>query len=474
VEPHVDRTRASGATSLARRYRRASLWLDLIDDPLEPREPLPGSLDVDIAVVGAGFTGLWSAYYLKRADPSLRIAVVEREIAGYGASGRNGGCVSPFFPASFEMMAATHGREGALAMQRAMFGTVDEVGAVCLAEGIAADFRRAGYLSVATGPAQVARAREDAAYYRDWGLRDDEMRWLKPAEVRERLEIGDCRGATLTTACAALDPARLVRGLALAVEGLGVPIYERTPVRGIAGTHLTTDAGDVRAEVVLRATEAFTAGLPEAHRQVIPLYTYMAATEPLPARVWRELGWEGREMLSDFHHLYTFAMRSPDDRIVLSGHGSPYHYGSGIGERFDAAPSVQAMIDARLRRTFPAAREARVTHRWGGALGVPRDWYPSVGYDRSRGRAWAGGYVGDGVAASNLAGRTLADLITGRQSELTGLPWVGHRSRDWEPEPLRWLGVRGMVALLDRADGAEDRTGRASRAAAVAHSWLRV
>jgi len=454
------------------RYRRASLWLDLIDEPLTPRPPLPGPADVDVAIVGAGYTGLWTAFYLKKADPSLRVAVVEKEIAGYGASGRNGGCVSPFFPAPLDTLAKTHGRDGALAMQRAMFATVDEVGAVCAAEGIDARFRKAGYLSLATGPAQVARARADADHYRGWGLRDDEIRWLEPGEVRDRLAVEGCLGGMLATACASLDPARLARGLARVVDGLGVPIYERTPVLRLETGRLVTAAGDVRAEVVVRATEGYTAGLPGARREIVPLYTYMAATERLPDHVWRELGWDGREMLSDFHHLYTYAMRSPDDRIVLSGHGAPYYYGSGVDERFDAAPRVQATIDARLRLTFPAARDARITHRWGGALGVPRDWFPSVGYDKASGRAWAGGYVGDGVAAANLAGRTLADLITGRETPLTRLPWVGHRSRRWEPEPLRYLAVRGITVLLGGMDRREDRTGRPARMAGLLDRFL--
>jgi glycine/D-amino acid oxidase-like deaminating enzyme len=450
------------------------VWLDGLDESLAPRPGLPGSVDADVAIVGAGYTGLWTAYYLAKADPSLRIAVLDKDIAGFGASSRNGGCVSPFFPAPLEKLAETRGRDGALATQRAMFATVDEIGAVCAAEGIDARFRKGGYLSLATGPAQVARARAEAGYYRDWGLGDDEMRWLDAGEVRARLAVDGCLGGTLASACASLDPARLVRGLARVVEGLGVTVYEQTPVARIDGGRLVTAAGDVRAEVVVRATEAYTARLPGLRREILPLYVSMAATEPLPAEVWRELGWEGREMLSDFHHLYTFAMRSADDRIVLSGHGSPYHFASGVDERFERSSKVQAGIDARLRRTFPAAREACITHRWGGALGVPRDWFPSVGYDEARRAAWAGGYVGDGVAAANLAGRTLADLIADKQTALTELPWVQHRSPRWEPEPLRWAGVGGMIGLLARADRSEDRTGRPAKLAGLLHRFLPV
>ncbi len=466
----VPRMRADGDGEA--RYRRRSMWLDVIEEPLVPRAGLPGSRDVDVAIVGAGFTGLWTAYYLAKADPSLRIAVLEKEIAGFGASGRNGGWVSPAFPAPLETIAKTHGREGAVAMQRAMFDTVDEIGRACSAEGIEARFHKGGVLSLATAPEQVERVKEEPAYYQKWGVGPDEVMWLDAPQVAERLRVEGCLGASYLIHCACLDPARVVRGLAATVERLGVTIYEQTPVLRIADRSVETAAGTVRAGVVVRATEGFTPELPGARRDVIPTYSLMIATEPLPASFWDEVGWAGRETFTDGRHLYIYTMRTDDDRIALGGRGAPYHFHSKVRDEYERVPRVHDMLEATLKRLFPAARDAKVTHRWGGSLGVPRDWYPSVGHDKARGYAWAGGYVGDGVAASNLAGRTLADLFTGQKTALTALPWVNHRSPKWEPEPLRWIGVRTSLAVFASADRKEQQTGRPAKRADLMHRIL--
>jgi glycine/D-amino acid oxidase-like deaminating enzyme len=452
-----DRAQRAGRDA---RYRRRSMWLDLIDDPLEPRAALPGPLDVDVAIVGGGFTGLWTAYYLAKADPSLRIAVLEKDIVGFGASGRNGGWVSPFFPASLETIEKHHGREQAVAMQRAMFDTVDEIGAVCAAEGIDARYHKGGVLNLATGTEQVERVREEPAYYHSWGVGKDEIMWLDGEAVRKRIKVAGCLGAMYLEHCACLDPARVVRGLAHVVEKLGVVIYEQTAVLSIEKGKAVTAAGDARAEVVVRGTEGFTPELPGARRDVIPTYSLMLATEPLPASFWSEVGWNNYETFTDGRHLYIYAMRTEDDRIALGGRGAPYHFNSKVRDEYEQVPAVHATLETVLKNLFPAARDARITHTWGGSLGIPRDWFPSVGYDKVRGYAWGGGYVGDGVAASHMAGRTLGDLITGRESAMTSLPWVNHRSPKWEPEPLRWIGVRTSLAVLASADKKEKKTGK--------------
>ena len=330
----------------------------------------------------------------------------------------------------------------AVAMQRAVFDTVDEVGQVAAAEGIEARYHRGGVLTLATAPEQLARVREEPEHYHRWGVGDDEIMWLDAAAVRERIAVAGCLGASYLTRCACLDPARLARGLARVVERLGVTIYERTPVLGIEDGRVVTAAGDVRAGVVVRATEGFTPDLPGARRELIPVYSLAIATEPLPAGFWDEVGWSGYETFTDGRHLYVCAMRTDDDRIVIGGRGAPYHFGSQVRDAYEQVPRVHAAQEAALKQLFPAARDAKVTHRWGGALGVPRDWFPSVGYDRARGYAWAGGYVGDGVAAANLAGRTLADLITGRDSR-ADRPAVGR-------PPVAPLGARA-AALARRA-----------------------
>ena len=424
-------------------YDRLSFWHESADEDWTPRPHLPGDLDVDVAVVGAGYTGLWTAYYLAEADPSLSIAVLESEVAGFGASGRNGGWCSALFPAELPALAALASRESALAQHAAMRATVDEVGRVAAAEGIDAHLAKGGTVRVARGPAQL----------------------LDAASAGEIVRADGVTGATYTPDCAAIHPARLVRGLARAVERRGAVIHERTSATSIAPREVRTDRGTVRAATVVRATEGFTPRLPGHRRTSIPVYSLVIATEPLPASTWDEIGLARRETFSDFRHLIVYGQRTADDRIAFGGRGAPYHAGSRIDPAFDRDESVFARILAGLVDLFPVLRGVRVTHSWGGPLGVPRDWCASVGLDPSTGLAWAGGYVGDGVGTTNLAGRTLRDLVLDRDTELTALPWVGHRSRHWEPEPLRWLGVNAGLRLMTLADAEERVTGRPSRLA---------
>lgn len=446
-------------------YRARSLWLDGVPGELTPRPSLPGALDVDVAVVGAGYTGLWTAYYLRKADPQLRVAVLEREIAGFGASGRNGGWCHATFPGSRERAARTHGRDAVAAQQRALFATVAEIARVVEEEGIDAGFHVGGMMDLATSPVQLLRAREEIEYQRGWGFGEDDFRLLGAAETRERVRVAGCLGAVYSPHAAAVDPARLARGLAEAVEKLGVPIYERTPVTAIAPHEAQTPFGTVRAEVVVRATEAFTPELPGFKRHVVPIYSLMIGTEPLPDAFWDEVGWAGHEVWGDFRHLIFYAMHTDDGRIAIGGRGAPYHYGSKLSEAFEVVPRVQDHLRDLLGELFPQIGDAQVTHRWGGAIAASRDWCSSVGHDRATGLAWAGAYVGDGVATTNLAGRTLSDLIRGETTELTSLPWVGHRSKLWEPEPLRWIGVNAALTAMASADEREARTGRPSKRA---------
>jgi glycine/D-amino acid oxidase-like deaminating enzyme len=445
-------------------YRSRSLWLDgLADDPLVPRAALPGPTDADVAIVGAGYTGLWTAYYLRRADPRLRVVVLEREIAGFGASGRNGGWCSAFVAMDREGVARRAGRGAAIALQRAMFDTVDEVGRVAAREGIDCRWVKGGALEVVTTPVQLARLEAGVQRARRWGMGPDDLRLLGRAEAERRVRVAGLLDAAFTPHCAAVDPARLARGLAEVVERLGVPVYESTRVTRIRPGRADTTRGTVRAEVVVRATEGYSPTLPGAGRAVLPLYSLMLATEPLPDAVWDEIGWSGGETMAAGGHQFTYAQRTRDGRIALGGRGAPYHYGSRVRPGYDRDERVHTRLAAALGQLLPPAARAGITHRWGGPLGIPRDWMASVGLDRATGLAWAGGYVGDGVAAANLAGRTLADLIGGRDSDLTRLPWVQHRSRLWEPEPLRWLGVNAARLLAASADASEERGGRPAR-----------
>jgi glycine/D-amino acid oxidase-like deaminating enzyme len=446
-------------------YRSLSLWHDTVDDDLKPRDPLPGDRDADVAIVGAGYTGLWTAYYLSRLDPSLRIVVLEREIAGFGASGRNVGWCSALFPASADWLAKHHGSESAAAMTRAMLATVDEVGAVTAEEGIDCHFTKGGFVELARNRAQLTRVEAEVEAARGRGFGEEYLALLSAGEVAARVRATRVLGGAYTPHCAAIHPSRLARGLARAVEARGVAVCEQTTVRAIRPRTVATDRGQVRAEVVVRATEGYTAELPGHRRSVVPVYSLMIATEPLPDAVLEEIGLAERETFNDARHMVIYGQRTADGRIAFGGRGAPYHFASKIVPGQDREPAVFAALRRTLVDIFPVLREATITHQWGGPLGITRDWCASVGLDHRTGLAWAGGYVGDGVGTANLAGRTLADLVLGRDTQVVHLPWVGHRSRRWEPEPLRWLGVMGSLKVMGGADAEEARTGRPSRRA---------
>jgi len=431
------------------------------------RPPLPGDRSYDVAVVGAGFTGLWTAYYLAGASDA-RIAVVEAEYAGFGASGRNGGWCSALFPKSLDGLARLPGssRAAALAQHDAMRSTVDEVGRVAAAEGIDCGFARGGTIGLARSVAQLRRAREEYDAALAWGRTD--LQLLDAGEAAGVLEASGTLGATYTPDCAALHPARLARGLAEACERRGVTIYDSTRVGAIEPGRVVTDRGIVRAEVVIGATEGYTSSLAGRRRAVVPVYSLVIATEPLPPSVWERIGLRLRETFTDHRHLIIYGQRTADDRLVFGGRGAPYHFGSRVRPAYDRNERVFRRLRETLVEMFPVLADVTITHSWGGALGIPRDWCASVRFDRRTGLGSAGGYVGDGVSTTNLAGRTLRDLVLDHDSDLVGLPWVGHRSPNWEPEPLRWLGINTGLRAMALADAEERITRRPSRIARLA------
>ena len=391
----------------------------------------------------------------------------EAESAGFGASGRNGCWCSALFPASLTSLESLSDRASALAHHRAMRASVDEVGRVLAEESIDAHFTRGGTISLIRGPAQLARARAEVAAARSWGCAEDELQFLDAGAAVEMLAGSSVHGATYTPDCAAIHPLRLVRGLADTVERLGVRLFEHTPVLAIGPGRLSTPSGVVRADTVVRATEGYTADLPGERRRLVPIYSLVIATEPLGPDLWARIGLRRRETFTDFRHLLVYGQRTADDRIVFGGRGAPYHFGSGIRTAYDRDERVFRRLREALVELLPMLADTTVTHAWGGCLGVPRDWCASVGLDRGTGVAWAGGYVGDGVSTTNLAGRTLRDLVLGRDSDLVRLPWVDHRSPRWEPEPLRWIGVNAGLRAMAAADVEERLTGRPSRIAGL-------
>jgi glycine/D-amino acid oxidase-like deaminating enzyme len=436
--------------------------------PPPRRAPLPGDLDVDVAIVGGGYTGLWTAYYLRLADPGLRVAVLEAEHAGFGASGRNGGWLSGTATGSRERYARLRGRDAVVRLERAAIDTLAEVERVCAEEGIEADLVRGGTLHVAQNAAQLVRLRADVDAEREWGLDEDDLRLLEPDELRERIRIAGALGASFTPHCARVHPARLVRGLADTVERRGATIYEKTRALRIGEREVETATGRVRAGWIVRATEGYTARLPGLERSLLPLGSSMIVTEPLPGDMWAEIGWHACETLLDGAHVYSYSQRTADGRIAIGGRGVPYRYGSGVDRNAECPPQTADQLRRTLGALFPATARVAIDFRWAGVLGLARDWCASVGADPSSGLAWAGGYVGNGVSTANLTARTLVDLMLGRESDLVTLPWVGHTSRRFEPEPLRYLGARSLYLAYRAADRREARGAGPSRMADIA------
>jgi glycine/D-amino acid oxidase-like deaminating enzyme len=441
-------------------YRSISFWHDTMPDEMTPRPSLDTEEVVDVAIVGAGYTGLWTAYYLKKLEPALRVAVVEAEIAGFGASGRNGGWVIGTLAGMDSRIASKGQREGCIALQRALFDSVDEIGRVCEQESIDCHFAKGGNITVATAEAHRELLLKEASHWHDLGFGEEDVRWLEPDACAGHVSTSSNFGGLFLAHCAAIHPARLVRGLAQAVEARGVTLYERSPALALEPGCVVTKDGRLRARTVVRATEAYTKSLRGHARTLLPLHSMMIATEPMPESTWKQIGLHRRETFADPRRTVIYGQRTADDRLAFGARGR-YFFGSGIRDRFSPSDATFRRVHEVLVSLFPIVSQHSITHRWGGPLGVPRDWRPSVGIDREAGLAWGGGYVGEGVAASNLAGRTLAELIVERETERTRLPLVGWPSRSWEPEPLRWLAAAGVLHVGESLDAAERRGRRA-------------
>ena len=460
---HTAQTLADASTT--------ALWLDRLHPPITMRPDLgdqPEAATADVAIVGGGFSGLWTAYYLILADPSLRITVIERRHCGFGASGRNGGWAVGELAGSLDWYARRSTRSEAVRLARAVFEAVDEIGRVSDAEGIDCHYAKGGTVRVARNKPQAIRQRSEIQHHRRWGFSEDEIRLMTADETGECIGASRIHSGIFFAPSAAIDPARLVRGLADVVERAGVRIVEETAVTAVEPGRVDTDLGPVRATVVVQATEAYTRDLEGKRRNLLPVYSLMVATEPLAPDVLDAIGLGERPTFADDRFMVIYGQRTADDRVAFGGRGVPYLFGSRIAREAELHAPSHRLIAETLVDLLPALEGVGITHRWGGVLGIPRNWIPGLRFDPSTGLGALGGYVGEGVAASNLAGRTMADLIVGHDTDRTSLPWIGVSARRWEPEPLRWLGVRSSRMLLSRADEREDKTGREAKLA----RWL--
>lgn len=449
--------------------RQISFWYDQLAPAPPSRESLSRDIEADVCIVGGGFTGLWTAYELLAAEPSLEVVVLEAERVGFGASGRNGGWVEGKLAGSRQHWAERGGPPAVIAMERAVQGAVDVIGKVVAAEGIDCGFHKAGTLTVAQSSLQLEKVRAEVEEDHSWGLTEGDSVLLDGVAARERVAVAGVVGARFSPHCARVQPARLAVGLAAAAERRGATIYEGSPVVRIAPRTARTRQASVRAAHVVRATEAYTARLAGQRRVMLPISSSMITTEVIDDASWAEIGWENAETVLDGARRFVYIQRTADGRIAIGGRGIPYRYGSKTSAEEPPPPETVAALADRLRQLFPPLHSVPVAAAWQGVLGASRQWAPAVGLERATGLAWAGGYVGEGVAAAQLAGATLADLILRRDSPLTRLAWVGPPGRPWPPEPFRYAGVRGVNAMMAVADRREWRTDETSLVGKLAH-----
>ncbi|WP_204030047.1 NAD(P)/FAD-dependent oxidoreductase [Sinosporangium siamense] len=425
------------------------------------RPPLEGDTDADIVIVGAGYTGLWTAYYLRKLDPTRNVLVVEAGHAGWGASGRNGGWCSAELPVGIGTLASKYGRSQALAMRQAGREAVNEIGRVIAEEDIECGWRKDGTIWLARNEPQRARLMAKLAEEREYDIGEGPTP-VDPAD----LAVPGLLAAAHTPHCAALHPAKLAVGLAGAAVRHGVRIVEETRALEVRPGMVLTDRGQITARVVVQATEAYSGLLPGQIRRVLPLTSRVIATEPIPDALWRHIGWPGRATMSDQSLMFPYLQRTSDNRLVIGGRSIGYRYGAVPRTNHRDDERAWEVLEREIPTMFPALADIPISHRWSGVLGVHRDWQPRVTYDLATGLASAGGYVGDGVALSNLAGRTLAALITGTDSPANRLCWVGPPGRRWEPEPLPYLAIQAITALTALVDTRESRTGGSTGLAA--------
>lgn len=443
-------------------YGSAIYWLET--SHRDPSPSLVGRAEVDVAIIGGGFTGLWTAYHLSEADPGLRLAVVESETIGFGASGRNGGFAMTLLDMSLALLRRNHGDEAARAAHMAVAESVEEIGATITREGIDCEWAHGGLMVVATNPGQLDRIRGDREAAAALGL--EGFSWLEGEDARARVHSPTYLGALREEHCAVLHPAKLARGLVSCLEDRGVSVFEQSAVTGVEEARgdrlrVLTTAGVLDASQVVVATNAWATHQPTiAHgisSRVVPLYTYIVLTEPLSEEQWDEIGWADRCGIEDKRNYVHYYRRTLDGRILWGGSDGVIYYGGRIAPHNDRHEHTFERLRRSFRRTFPQLDRVRFTHQWGGPVAITANFVPIFGSGLG-GRLHHGvGYNGHGVAPSHTGGKILRDKVLGRTSELTGLCFVDNRSQKFPGEPLRWISAELSRRALLRQDSAFDR-----------------
>jgi glycine/D-amino acid oxidase-like deaminating enzyme len=433
----------------------ASLWLAEYG-PYTPNPPLEGDLAVDVAIVGGGFQGLATAIALRRAEPALRVAVLEHETVGYGASGRNGSFAMTVVGLGFAAMARVKGETFVRDAHRYMVRAVDGLEALVREDRLDCDLTRPGFLRMALAPSHVRRLQDEIALVTRLGIGG--IDWLDGPAARERVHSERYLGAMREPRLLLLNPAKLVREEKRLAMALGARVFEHTPVTTIlrnGAFTLTTPTGTVRAERLVLATNAYSVDIPALCRLQTPAFTYMIATEPLSPRHFAEIGWAGREGVEDARNLIHYYRITPDDRLVMGGGPVGLGWHTELGH--DADPAAWRHLESHARALFPVLRDVRVTHRWGGPFSVTLDLTPALGRLGDARCVYALGCIGHGVAMTHENARTLVDLLLERTTENTACPFVDRRVLPWPPEPLRSLAARAVRGYLRAEDWWHER-----------------
>ncbi|SJM54935.1 FAD-binding oxidoreductase [Gulosibacter sp. 10] len=437
--------------------------------PRRYHSPLPDERQ-DLLIVGAGLTGLWAAYFAAKEHPDWKITVVEAKRVGYEASGRNGGWMSTLLPGNRAVWAKRvnkQGGDGIAAMrefQQAVNASIHEALDIMRREGIDAGQAQGGNLHVAQTPAGYARLKGKYETDLRYGYSPEDIRLLDAEETRERINVDGALGSLHYQHTTAVDPARMVAGLAEAVDRLGVRICEETAATRVEKQHVLTNRGPVIANTIFVCAEAATGKIESAlpgfgPREVIPVNSSIIATETLPERFWKRIGWDERDCLMDSAHTFIYAQRTQDDRIAIGGRGTPYFFGSKLTGEGEVDERTIRSLRQKLAQLFPG-ETLPIAHAWRGSIGVTRDWCAGLFFDRESRVGVVRGYAGHGVSSTLLAAKTLLDRAEGRSTELVRMPWNDHRAKKWEPEPIRWLGVHTMYRLFEYADAQEARSGK--------------
>ena len=431
----------------------SSLWQG--NQNISYRKSINKNESFDVAIIGAGFSGLWSAFNLKQFQPNLKIAVFEKEYVGFGASGRNGGWASAEYPTSSNRLIKENGLESYKNLRTAITKSIDEIGEITKSNNWQIDYAKGGALLFARGNSQLSRISKEI---------DDEHQLLNKSQTTELLNIPSAIGSVFTPHCAALNPFKLVRALADHLEKNGVVIYEQSNVSEIRDKQVEVNGFKVNCIFSIRATEAFTPRKWMGNRQ-IPIYSLMVATEPLSSEVIKEIRNTQRATFQEACHLITYAQITSDNRLALGGRGVRYKLFSRLSERSEIDNRMHSALERRARSWFPQIANAKFEYRWGGAVALTRRWQAYLNFDQATGRAEIGGYVGDGVTLSYLVAKTLAEKMSNIKT--ANLPFIDQGIGRWEPEPIRYLAVNAGFKATVLADYEEKITKRPSLLAAI-------